>query len=143
MKLAMAAEAYGRRNMTASIARGRMVDTLTCAERNHLITYLSFPLARTLPARHDADVMHTGTTAHKTVMVALNECGKRIGETHQNAKLTDAMVESIRDLHEYENQGYTQIARSLGMSYNTIKKICTYERRAQRPERWKRVAVKS
>ena len=42
--------------------------------------------------------------------VAINAKGRRVGETHQRAKLTDADVEMILALHD-EGIGYRQIAK--------------------------------
>ena len=75
------------------------------------------------------------------VVVALNECGKRVGETHHNARISDAIVDQIRDRHEDYGCGYLQLAREFGISKNTIRKICTYQGRAQTPVRYKTVKV--
>lgn len=71
--------------------------------------------------------------------VALDERGFRIGETHHNATVTDAQVERIRDLYEYENWNVAQISEHLGISKNTIIKIVRYERRISTPHRWRRI----
>lgn len=75
------------------------------------------------------------------IVVALNESGKRIGETHHNARIPDSVIDKIRDRHEEDQVGYVGIAREFGLSKNTVRKICTYERRAQTPVRWKRKKV--
>lgn len=85
--------------------------------------------------------MTTPIVRPHALMVAVNEDGRRIGETHHNARIPDATVERIRDRHEYDGKGYVALSLEFGLSKNTIRKICTYERRAQRPERWKRIAV--
>ena len=77
----------------------------------------------------------------KTILVAYNESGRRIGETHHNSRISDAQVEEIRDRREYDGWNDLQIANFYGMSVNTVKKICNYQRRGQRAERWKRVQV--
>lgn len=66
-----------------------------------------------------------------------------IGEDHHRAKISDAMIEHIRDLHEIEGLGYRQIAKKLGMSRHTIAKICTYRVRACTPDGYKSVEMKS
>ena len=71
--------------------------------------------------------------------VALNENGRRIGETHPRSTISDERVDYIRELHEDEGRSYGYIAIKMKISVNTIKKICRYERRAQIPERWVRV----
>lgn len=75
--------------------------------------------------------------ASRKVFVAVDENGQRIGETHPNAKLTDAEVEQIRDLHELAKWTYDQLATAYGAPKITIAKICTYQRRANTIARWK------
>lgn len=77
----------------------------------------------------------------RVVILAFNEQGNRIGETHHNARISDATVDRIRELHEDLGLGYLAIAAEVKLSRNTVRKICTYERRAQTPWRWKRVKV--
>jgi len=78
-----------------------------------------------------------------TALVAYNESGWRIGETHHNSKISDERVDEIRDRHECFGWSYTRIARYYAMSYSTVQSICQYRRRGQRAERWKRAAVKN
>lgn len=73
-----------------------------------------------------------------TVIMACNEKGKRIGERHHNAKISDATVDLIRELHEDFGLGYLEICQKLKLALGTVRKICTYERRAQTPSSWKR-----
>lgn len=74
-------------------------------------------------------------------MVATNDRGMRIGQYHHNAKMSDAMVDRIRELHEDEGIGYKKIAKLLSISRHTVRDICRYDRRAQTYEHWKRVVV--
>jgi hypothetical protein len=74
-------------------------------------------------------------------VVAVNEHGYRIGETHHNARIPDAIVEQIRDRHEDDGWGYLKLSREFGIALTTVRKICTYERRAPTVIRWKRMAV--
>ncbi|WP_205203172.1 hypothetical protein [Azonexus hydrophilus] len=71
--------------------------------------------------------------------VAINDAGLRIGEEHPNAKLTDAEVERIRDLHEFDGMTYKALAEKFEVSKWCIGRICRYERRAQRPTNWKTI----
>lgn len=73
--------------------------------------------------------------------VAVNDAGLRVGEDHPNAKLTDAEVERIRELHEVEGLSYSVLAEKFEQSKGAIAKICKYERRAQTAVRVKKVAV--
>lgn len=77
------------------------------------------------------------------MLVPVNEQGKRIGQHHHNAKISDEMIDKIREMHEEQGIGWRRLAKMLGMSVNTVKKICLYERRAQTPERWKKVPDKT
>ena len=71
-------------------------------------------------------------------IVAVNENGRRIGEEHPRSKLTDAQVDRIRDLHEYHDMTYEQLAAMYQVPKTTIASICQYMRRAQTPFGWKR-----
>lgn len=70
--------------------------------------------------------------------VAVNEYGLRIGQGHHNAKLTDADVRLIRQLHE-EGMTYAQIAQKFDANRFHIGRICRYERRASFAVRFKDV----
>lgn len=71
-------------------------------------------------------------------MVALNEHGRRIGETHHRAKLSDALVNHLRDLHEHQGLGWRKLAALFTeLSPITIKKLIAYERRAQSASSWR------
>lgn len=72
-------------------------------------------------------------------VVQVNERGRLVGESHQNAKLTDAQVDQIRELREDKSMSYVQLARLFGVPKSTIADICKYRRRAQTPARWKTV----
>lgn len=74
-------------------------------------------------------------------LIAMNELGKRIGENHHNAKLSDEQIERIRDLHEDHNLSYGQLAAMYQVSKSMIAGICQYRRRAQTPFGWKKLNV--
>jgi DNA-binding transcriptional regulator YiaG len=76
-------------------------------------------------------------TTSRKVFIAVDENGLRIGETHPNAKLTDAQVDEMRDLREHSGWSYDQLAERFDVPYITVQKICTYERRASTIARWK------
>ena len=79
-------------------------------------------------------------TERKVYMyVPVNEWGATIGEHHWKARLTDKQIDEIRDLHEDHNISYGQLAKQFNTSKEAIAKICRYERRAQTPERWKKI----
>jgi hypothetical protein len=78
----------------------------------------------------------------RRVLVAVNEFGRRIGETHHNAIISDAVVDQIRERHEDHRRGYMEISQEFDIALTTVRKICTYERRAQTPQRFKTIRVK-
>jgi len=73
--------------------------------------------------------------------VALNENGLRIGETHPRSTISDDTVYQIRTLHEENKKSYGQLAMKFKLPVCTISKLCRYERRAQIPDRWKRIST--
>jgi hypothetical protein len=77
----------------------------------------------------------------RIILIGYSEYGKRIGETHPNARIPDVVVERIRDRHEYDHLGYLALVSEFGIALTTIRKICSYQRRAGRVERWKRIEV--
>jgi len=66
-----------------------------------------------------------------TRTVGVNELGRRIGEDHPKAKLTDRQVEMIRQLHEDYHVPYSIICEVLIVSKSTIEDICCYNTRTQ------------
>lgn len=77
----------------------------------------------------------------RVVVVAYNESGIRVGETHPNASIPDETVDKIRELHEDDGLSYQAIADKLQISLSTVRKICSYERRAQTPSSYRRLKV--
>lgn len=77
----------------------------------------------------------------KIRVVAVNDRGRRIGQDHPNAKLTDADVELIRDLHESEGLSYSALAEKFGVSKMAICYIVKCRRRDQAAADWRRVNV--
>lgn len=75
------------------------------------------------------------------VRVAINEAGYRIGESHHNSKISDEVVNRIRDLHEDQGIGYRRLARMFNLKKAFVQKVCNYAIRAQTPAGWKRIAA--
>ena len=69
-------------------------------------------------------------------MIGVNEHGYRVGQDHQNAKLSDREADLIRQLHK-QGMGYQRLADKFGVCKSTIASICKYQRRGQTPVRWK------
>lgn len=80
-------------------------------------------------------------TFTRTRLVAVNEMGLRIGEDHPRAKLTDAQVDEIRELHEEQGIIPRVLAERFNVSRSCIRQILSYEKRAQTPAGWRRVPV--
>lgn len=72
--------------------------------------------------------------------VACNAEGYRIGQSHQNCTIPEAVVVRWRDLYD-DGHGLTptEIARREGASVNTVKKVVYCVRRGQvaDPEKWR------
>lgn len=92
----------------------------------------------------------------KTREVAVNERGRRIGETHPRAKLTDHEIDLIRELAEPELDAkgkviqrgltYAEIAAKFDeegkrIAKETVKSIVLCRRRGQTPARAKRIKI--
>lgn len=75
-------------------------------------------------------------------VVAYNELGRRIGQTHHRAKLSDAKVDEIRELHEEQRWSYSRIAAMVQISKSAVAMICQYRRRADTVAVWRALKVK-
>lgn len=64
--------------------------------------------------------------------VLLNEKGRRIGESHANARYTDHEVELMRDLYE-EGMRPGEIAKKFDAPVNTVRAIVLRISRIQIP----------
>ena len=71
-------------------------------------------------------------------MVGVNECGRRVGESHPGSKLTDSDIDIICQLHE-EGLGYQSIAEKFDVSKSAVRDWVTCRRRSQYPSRFKRI----
>ena len=63
--------------------------------------------------------------------------GRRVGQYHQNAVLTDREVEQMREMHEREGWAAKALAAKFEVSRSLAEKILRYERRAAVVERWR------
>jgi hypothetical protein len=73
-----------------------------------------------------------------TSLVAYDDNGRRVGQTHHNATITDETVTLIRVLHEDRGWGYRRIAKHLSLRWQTVAKIARYQRRSAVPSSWRR-----
>lgn len=72
--------------------------------------------------------------------IGINERGLRVGEDHQNAKLTDAEVDMIRELHS-EGLSYKTLAMKFDVSKSLIRYIVQFKRRGQVATSWRSVHI--
>jgi hypothetical protein len=63
--------------------------------------------------------------------------GRRVGQYHQNAVLTDREVEQMRNMHERDGWTAKALAVKFDISRSMAEKILRYEKRVARPERWR------
>lgn len=75
-----------------------------------------------------------------TKHIALNENGRRIGESHPRAKLLDHEVDQVLALLE-AGLSYAQVAAKMDVSKSCIAHIATGRRRGQAVGRRVRVSV--
>lgn len=71
-------------------------------------------------------------------LVGVNEAGRRVGEDHPCAVLTDRDVELLWELRE-QGWGYRKIARALECSKSLVRRIVKGEVRGQRATCYRRV----
>jgi transposase len=72
--------------------------------------------------------------------IGINERGLRVGEDHQNAKLTDAEVDMIRELH-HEGLSYKTLAVKFDVSKSLVRYIVQFKRRGQVASSWRSVHI--
>ncbi len=72
--------------------------------------------------------------------VGVNEHGIRVGDSHQNARLTDSEVDMLLVLRD-EGWSYRELAEKFEISKSGAHKICQGHRRCQTPSRYKEVYV--
>lgn len=69
-------------------------------------------------------------------LVALNDRGLRVGETHQNARLTNHEIDLIHELHD-GGMSYGALAEKFECSKSAIADVCKFRRRGQTAVKWK------
>jgi hypothetical protein len=78
--------------------------------------------------------------AKRVILIGTNFRGNRVGEYHQNTKISQDLVETLRNMHE-ANVGPKRLSEIYNLSIYTVKKILYFQRREQIPVRWKRVTI--
>lgn len=77
----------------------------------------------------------------RIVYVAVNELGRRVGDSHHNSVLTDHQCELVRTMRE-EGETYSAISAKMEVGIRTVRDILTGRRRSQVATTWKLVRVK-
>lgn len=75
-----------------------------------------------------------------TIRVAVNELGRRIGQDHHRAKLTNGEVDLMFAMHE-EGWGYRKLAAKFEVSKSLVRYIIKGRWRCQTPAKFKTVHV--
>ena len=71
------------------------------------------------------------------IVLDLNDLKRRIGESHHRAKLTNAEVEVIRQLHAEKAMGYRKLAQKFDVASCTVRNIIKLRTRVQMPTEWR------
>ena len=72
--------------------------------------------------------------------VGVNDIGRRVGDSHHNAKLTDKDVELLLALHA-QGWGYRRLAAKFEVSKSLVRDIVKGKRRGQVATAWRVVRV--
>ena len=75
----------------------------------------------------------------KTIVVGVTDTGHRCSEDHHNCRISDEVIDAIRELREVYNLGYGTLATIFSLPRGTCAKIAKYQIRGQTPDRWKTV----
>jgi len=70
-------------------------------------------------------------------LVAVNDKGRRVGEDHPNATLTDHEVDLLLELRESEGWGYRRLAKRFDICKSQARNIVKGRQRIQQPARYK------
>ncbi len=72
--------------------------------------------------------------------VGVNDIGRRVGDSHPNAKMTDADVELLLAMYD-EGWGYRRLAAKFEISKRHVRDIVNGKRRGQVATDWRKVRV--
>lgn len=70
-------------------------------------------------------------------LVGVGDYGVPVGEDHPGARLSNADVDRIRELHEESGFSYGVLAVMFNVHKQTIAAICQYRRRATAAVAWR------
>lgn len=75
-------------------------------------------------------------------LVAVNEIGRRVGDSHHNAKLTNHEVEMLIGMHG-DGLGYRRLSIMFEVSKSLVRNIIKGRARCQYVHEWRKVHVKA
>ena len=80
----------------------------------------------------------------KTIVVGVCDTGHRCSEDHHNynGRITQVIVDALRELHEDYGIGYGCLSMMFGISRGYIAQICRYEKRVSYATRYKTIQVR-
>ena len=78
----------------------------------------------------------SGRVTSRTVVIAVNECNRTIGEDHVRAKYTNEEVDAVLRLRD-EGYSLAKIARMTEIPIRTIRGYIDGSRRCQQPSAWR------
>ena len=71
-----------------------------------------------------------------TRTIAINDIGRRVGDSHHNAKLTNSEVDMLLEMHE-QGMGYGRLSAKFEVSKSLVRDICKGKSRCQTPTDWR------
>jgi hypothetical protein len=71
--------------------------------------------------------------------IAVNDIGRRVGDSHHNAKLTNREVELLLSMHHVDKLGYRKLAAKFEVSKSLVRNIIKGRCRDQVATDWRRV----
>lgn len=76
------------------------------------------------------------------MLIAINDIGRRVGQSHPQAKLTDRDAELLLALRALNSSAWTYdaLAEKFEISRSQARNICLGRKRGQLPTGWKVVA---
>lgn len=77
----------------------------------------------------------------KTRIIGVNEIGRRIGEDHHLAVLSNCDVDLLRELHE-QGWGYRKLAAKFEVSKSLVRNIIKGRARGQVASAWRRIPIR-
>jgi hypothetical protein len=71
------------------------------------------------------------------VRIKVSRLGNKCGQHHHRAKITDSLVQKLRDLNENWGLGWRRLAAQFELNPNTVKSILSMARRNTLAVEWR------